>query len=374
MLQNKIYQNFFIEISKNFLVILLGLSLIALTVRAVSFLDLIVDNGYSVSNYFKYSILNLFGRIPKFIPFSFLISITIFISKHLQDNEFTILWTSGVRKTRCKLVILCFNIYLFNLLNINNYCFSSFLNKSRQILSSDQINSFLPTIKKKQFNDTFKNFTFFVENKKNNEIENIFLYDNGNSLKSLSSKNENDTYTTIFAQKGIVKENKLLLLKGQIINSEKNNLSNEIIEFEQMNINLDDLNTSTIKQPKLQETSTLKLLNCFITNTFVNRVCEGQLKEEITAVVYRRLFLPFYIPVLSLICSLCLIKSSKNYFNRYVIFTYSFILVILTEITVRLTGINFLIRTIFTIAPFILFFLFYSFLFLKFSNESKEYE
>ena len=177
--------------------------------------------------------------------------------------------------------------------------------------------------------------------------------------------------TTIFAQKGIVKENKLLLLKGQIINSEKNNLSNEIIEFEQMNINLDDLNTSTIKQPKLQETSTLKLLNCFITNTFVNRVCEGQLKEEITAVVYRRLFLPFYIPVLSLICSLCLIKSSKNYFNRYVIFTYSFILVILTEITVRLTGINFLIRTIFTIAPFILFFLFYSFLFLKFSNESK---
>ena len=123
-----------------------------------------------------------------------------------------------------------------------------------------------------------------------------------------------------------------------------------------MNINLDDLNTSTIKQPKLQETSTLKLLNCFITNTFVNRVCEGQLKEEITAVVYRRLFLPFYIPVLSLICSLCLIKSSKNYFNRYVIFTYSFILVILTEITVRLTGINFLIRTIFTIAPFILFF------------------
>ena len=57
MLQNKIYQNFFKEILKNFLVILLGLSLIALTVRAVSFLDLIVDNGYSVSNYFQYSIL-----------------------------------------------------------------------------------------------------------------------------------------------------------------------------------------------------------------------------------------------------------------------------------------------------------------------------
>ena len=46
MLQNKIYHNFLIEIFKTFLIILFGLSLIALTVRAVSFLDLIVDNGY----------------------------------------------------------------------------------------------------------------------------------------------------------------------------------------------------------------------------------------------------------------------------------------------------------------------------------------
>ena len=68
MLQNKIYQNFTIEIIKNFLMILFGLSLIALTVRAVSFLDLIVENGYLVSTYFKYSILNLFGIAPKFIP------------------------------------------------------------------------------------------------------------------------------------------------------------------------------------------------------------------------------------------------------------------------------------------------------------------
>ena len=97
MLQNKIYQNFFIEISKTFLVILFGLSLIALTARAVSFLDLIV-NGYPVSIYFKYSFLNLFGIAPKFVPLSFLLSLMIFIVKHLEDSEFVILWTSGVKK------------------------------------------------------------------------------------------------------------------------------------------------------------------------------------------------------------------------------------------------------------------------------------
>ena len=53
MLQNKIYQNYLIEILKTFLVILFGLSIIALTVRAVNFLDLIVENGYPVTTYFQ---------------------------------------------------------------------------------------------------------------------------------------------------------------------------------------------------------------------------------------------------------------------------------------------------------------------------------
>ena len=53
MLQNKIYQNFISEILKIFAVVLFALSIIALTVRAVNFLDLIVENGYPISTYFK---------------------------------------------------------------------------------------------------------------------------------------------------------------------------------------------------------------------------------------------------------------------------------------------------------------------------------
>ena len=71
MLQNKIYLNFIKEILKTFFVILFGLTIIAWTVRAVNFLDLIVDSGYPVSTYFKYSFLNLFGIAPKFIPLAF---------------------------------------------------------------------------------------------------------------------------------------------------------------------------------------------------------------------------------------------------------------------------------------------------------------
>ena len=164
MLQNKIYQNFLIEILKTFFVVLFGFSIIALTVRAVSFLDLIVENGYPVITYFKYSILNLFGIAPKFVPLSFLISLIIFILKHIENSEFVILWTSGVKKIQVTNLFLSASLIIL----IFYFILSTFLtpvalNKSRQLLGKDQLNSFLPTIRSQQFSDSFKGFTFIVE-------------------------------------------------------------------------------------------------------------------------------------------------------------------------------------------------------------------
>ena len=51
MLKNKIYKYFTLEILKSFLTILFALSAIAWTVRAVNFLDLVVENGHSVTTY-----------------------------------------------------------------------------------------------------------------------------------------------------------------------------------------------------------------------------------------------------------------------------------------------------------------------------------
>ena len=78
--KTKFIRTFLSKYLRTFFIILLGLSLIALTVRAVSFLDLIVDNGYSVGTYFFYSLLNLFGIIPKFIPLSFLLALNYYLS------------------------------------------------------------------------------------------------------------------------------------------------------------------------------------------------------------------------------------------------------------------------------------------------------
>ena len=142
MLQNKIYLNYLIQICKTFLIILFGLSIIALTVRAVNFLDLIVDSGYNVTTYFQYSILNLFGIAPKFIPLSFLLALIIFILKHKQNSEFVILWTSGIKKIQVvNLLIFTSLIVLLFYIVLSAFLTPIALNKSRQLLSKDQLNS-----------------------------------------------------------------------------------------------------------------------------------------------------------------------------------------------------------------------------------------
>ena len=62
------------------------------------------------------------------------------------------------------------------------------LNKSRQLLGNENLSSFLPTIRVQQFSDSFKGLTF-IDQKLNNQIKNIFLHDNSNTFKNISSNN-----------------------------------------------------------------------------------------------------------------------------------------------------------------------------------------
>ena len=378
MLQNTIYRNFIKELLKTFFVILFGLTIIAWTVRAVNFLDLIVDSGYSVSTYFQYSILNLLSIMTKFIPLSFLLALIIFIIKKIQENEFIILWTSGIKKLT--LANLFFTISIF--ISIVYLIFSTVitpmaLNKSRFLLNKGGFDSFLPTIRIQQFSDSFEGFTFLVEDKKNNEIKNVFIYDEYNVLKNLTSDQSEKNSTTIVAKNGMVQGNKkLILFNGQIISTHKESLKNNIVKFEQLNINLNALSTGTVKIPKLQETSTIELLKCNFQkfskdNNILN--CMESAEKEIKTILNRRFVLPFYIPIISLICSFLIIRSEKkrNFFlNKYTIFILSFLILLYAELIVRYTGLSELINILFFISPLILIPTIYVLLIYKLSKES----
>ena len=378
MLQNKIYQNFLLEIVKSFLLILITLALIAITIRAVNFLDLMVESGYSVKTYFFYSLLNLFGIIPKFISLSFLLALIVFIIKHLNDGEFLILYTSGIKKIKLVNLFLFaafFSLVLNLILSIIITPYA--LNKSRFLLAKENYDSFLPTVKTQQFSDTFKGFTFIVEKKIGNEIQNIFLHDRGNNLKNFTSNysEKSNLYTTsILAEKGIINKKKMLLFNGQILSSKKNTDLNEIIKFEQLNIDLSNLTTATVKKPKIQETSTIELLKCFFkdeSDDFVSSFCNKNFKAESLYVLNKRIVSPFYLVTLCLIIALLLIKSNEKHLKKITIFFYSFLILLFNELIVKYTGKNFSIMILFVAAPIILSSLIYFYLIYKFSREAK---
>ncbi len=350
MFKNKIYNYISSEFFKSFVLILCSLSLIAWTVRAVNFLDLIVDSGYSTSTYFLYSILNITNIITKFIPLSFLLALLFTIIKLERQNELLVLWTSGISKI--KISHLFFKLSLFILLIyilFSTIITPTALNHSRNLIKESGVDTISNLLKPNVFSDTFKGLTFYVGNKKNNIVENIFIKDDGNNLNNLLPEKSIARNQTIIAEKGIINESKIFLEDGVIQSLDQNN-NLKIIQFDKTLLNFSEYDNRVIRDAKIQETSTLKILTC-IKNFYLNEFDNNQYvkncpKKDISVIIEttaRRLIMPIYIPVVSLLLSFLLVykKNKKtNIYSRYIFFFFSFVLLVFAELLVRYSGLS----------------------------------
>ena len=380
MLSNKIYKHFFIEFSRYFLLVLFTFSIIVWAVQAVNFLDLIVEDGHGVTVYLNYSLLNIPKILTKFIPLSFLIALFLTLLKFEGESEFLILWTSGLNKI--KIVNFFFKVSI--LVTILQLIFSSlinpiFLNQSRSLIKSSNLDYVSTMIKSKQFNDTIDGLTIYVEEKKQNGIlKNIFIRDDGQVLKSLdNSKNSNNL--TIYAKEGKIEQglkgNYLALKNGTI---QKENDKNEIvsINFIKTNMQMEGLKTKSIIMPKIQETSSKILLDCILSkdqNIKILNCPKTDSKIDTLAELNRRFGMPLYIPSISLILSFLLIsrnESKRKNLYKYFYFGLSFIILIIAEILVRYSGKSFFYSYLYYFIPLISIPFFYFFLFRKFYNEN----
>ena len=115
----------------------------------------------------------------------------------------------------------------------------------------------------------------------------------------------------------------MILFDGEIITTKAKNKKNDMIKFQQLNIDLKNLRSDTIVIPKLQETHTTQLINC-ITGEMNESIynCKKNTKNEIITVLNRRLILPLYILLIPLLCSFLLLKSQKkiNFFQTNIQF------------------------------------------------------
>ena len=340
-MKKTIYKYFFNEFLRYFIITLFALAAIVWTVQAVNYLDLVSEDGHAFKIYFFYSLLTLSKVVTKLIPFCFLIATVLTVSKLEKDNELMVLWTSGLNKIHIanflftiSLLVMLIQLLFTTAINPN------LLYSSRMLLKNSEL-QFIPSLlKERQFNDTVEGLTIFVDKKGDNQIfKNIFIRDDGKILSGIGG-----TSSTIFAKYGYINNNeKNFILHDGSIQRLKEDGTINVFKFKKTILNLSGITTKSITEPKMQETSTIKILLCMknkdinIHNCNIDKKSLMDNKIEIN----KRFGMPFYIPLIALVCSFLLTsrKDKKIYnYKKYIYFFIGFLILAFAEILVRYSG------------------------------------
>ena len=350
-MKNRIYKYIFHEFIRNFIVVLFAFVAVIWTIQAVNFLDLVTDDGHAFKIYLLYSFLIITKILTKLIPFTFLIASIMTILKLEKDNELIILWSSGLNKIhivnlmfRISILMVLVQLFMATIINPKT------LNFSRSLLKNSEL-QFIPSLLKvRQFNDTVKGLTIFVENKKiDGTYENIFIKDEGRVLTKVSGLDSGSS-STIFAKSGHTTEDgkNLILFDGNIQKTEENkNVS--IITFKKTTINFSGIYTKTTNVPKIQETPSMRIIECMqkknidVKNCTVSKNIDyvNQHLTQNKIEFNRRFGMPIFIPLVSLIsCFLLVSRKEKKHptFYKYIFFIAGLVFIIGSEISVRYSG------------------------------------
>ena len=375
-MKNTIYKYIFYEFLRYFLVALFALSIIVWTIQSVNFLDLVIEDGHGFRTYFVYSIFTLSKVFTKLIPFCFMLALILTLTKLEKDNETIIMWTAGLNKIH--IVKLIFNISIMVMLLqllFTTFINPTMLNFSRNIIKNSQL-QFIPMLmKEKQFNDSVQDLTIFIEEKiQRGKYKNVFIRDEGKLLSGTGTES-----STIFAKYGSLgdgdNEKNLILYNGNIQKLDKNGNIN-IVKFEKTILNLSSLTTKSITEPKIQETSTLKIFYCMQNiNIKATHNCGSDRKSLMDNRIEfnKRFGMPTYIPLISLVCAFLLTsrRDKKIYsYNKYIYFFVCFVILTFSEILVRYSGLSWNHTTAYYFLPAILLTLFYFALIRKFKYEN----
>lgn len=375
-----IFKKFNKDIFLFFITYISSFALIVWIVQAVNYLDLIYADGHGLRIYFLYTFFLLPKVIGKLLPLIFIISLFYMYLKYEEQNQLLIYWSIGISKQSFMKNIFNISLIFFCgqlILTIFIIPFSS--DKGRSFFKESRQDLFLSIIKEKTFIDSVKNLTIFVDNKDDNQLNNVII-------KETISKNSSQI---IIAQHGIIESagvnNTLKLFNGKIIDT--NNVDQKIISFSTFRINLDRFNSNTITNQKTQEMDSLKLFKCVlkIVNFKKNNLqpspeniiffngCSSEIEKSIAEEFAERFFKPFYILLIGAVSALTLFvnKLSKSYTRSNLFYFFLCVaIIILSEVT--LSFLNLELKRIFgyILLPIICTLLLYT-SFFKIKNQYK---
>ena len=354
-----IFDKLYTDIIVFFLICSITLTTIVWILQAVNFLDIVSEDGHGLLTYFSYTSLNIPKIFNKLMLLSIFLSIFYIFSKYEEKNQLVIFWINGISKTKfLNRTILFSFLFFFLSISISYYIVPYTQNKARSFIRSSNLDFFPSLIKPRKFIDTVENFTIFLDDKNNQKINKILIKD--------SSKTSNSQL--IISKSGNIINNDnyrfLQLEKGVIINFSKNNLTS--FNFEKTRIDLSQYQTKTTTAPKIQEIKSSVIIKCLTlllndknTNIKIaNLTCNNSLYKNLIQELYKRVILPFYIPLLFIIACFLTLKSKNNLnynFFKIKIFLLGILFVIFSQISVNLVSKSNFIGFIMIIAPLILF-------------------
>ena len=341
-----------------FFLALFGVSTIIWVFQAVNFLDIMIEDGRNYNVYLNYTLLNFPKIISRIIPFALFFGFCYTFIKYETNNELIIFWNHGVNKIN--IVNFFFLVSIF-IMVIQILLLSTIVPKTQQIakskLRSSNVDYFEGLIKPKKFNDTIKDLTIFAEEKDiNDELKNIYIKKN----------NATNGFQITFAKRGIfeLKGNKkiLVLYDGQTLTQKNDKVTN--FDFSQSDFGLSNMDSHLVTAEKIQEQTTLTLVNCMNSILEIKKIEFNNCKEprSIYKELFKRLISPFYLPLLILISLLLILTTKENNKynkNKYLIFFTGLVIIILSESSLGFITNNLMKNFLIVIIPIILFLIIY---------------
>ena len=369
-----IFRKFSLDIVSFFIISSFSITFIIWIIQAVNFLDLVSNDGHSLKVYFYYVSLNLPKIFSKTVIFVFFISIFYVINKYNNENELLVFWNNGIKKISFINFILKLSIlFLILQLFLNLFVVPKSQSLARDYIKSSNIDFLPKLISEKKFINVVKNLTIFVEEyKKDGDLNKVYI----------NEKIDSDRSKIIVADRGriIKKKNNyiLRLYDGGITNINKKN--SFALNFSETDYNLSNFSTKSTTHPKTQEIKSDILISCF-KNFFISiyknnnevfknmkkKTCEGRKLKSISDELYKRLILPLYTLVISLIAASLVVEPKSRYFSKFHkinIFLVGSFIIVISQISLKFLLNSISMIYLVSLMPIIFLLLFYLLLFL----------
>ena len=368
-----LFRKLLFDYMKFFIISLFSTGVIIWIFQAVNFLDIMIEDGRDYLVYIKYSLLSFPKIINKLYPFALFFSLFYVTAKYEASNELIIFWNFGVHKIELVNFVLKISFFfMFIQILLASFIVPTTQDLAKYFLRTSSVNFIENFIKPQRFNDTIKGVTIYSEKKdKFGNLLNIYL----------KKETDPENFQITYAKKGTFKDiNKfpiLVLYNGETITV--NEGENTSFKFSKSDFPLKNLQSNTTIYKKTQELSTKDLFTCIqrirkltLTSKQIDiENCSNENINNIYKEFYKRLIIPLYIPLLTLVPFLLIFssKESTNYNKlKIVTFIIGLFCIIFSETTIRFISEILSSNLFFSFIPILTVLSLYLFFLTKFST------